>query len=82
MIGREQKFQHNVSFDWSRNKRKAVDGLFPSSNSPILLLRVKGLKVRVRARKTSVKRRRVQCNEAWRGGVCRVMKREEEACAE
>ena len=30
LIGREQKFQHNVSFDWSRNKRKAVDGLFPS----------------------------------------------------
>ena len=30
LIGREQKFQHNVSFDWSRKKRKAVDGLFPS----------------------------------------------------
>ena len=31
LIGREQKFQLNVSFDWSRNKRKAVDGLFPSA---------------------------------------------------
>ena len=30
LIGREQKFQHSVSFDWSRNKRKAVYGLFPS----------------------------------------------------
>ena len=29
LIGREQKFQHNVGFDWSRNKRKMVDGLFP-----------------------------------------------------
>ena len=30
LIGGEQKFQHKVSFDSSRNKRKAVDGLFPS----------------------------------------------------
>ena len=24
LIAREQKFQHNVSLDWSRNKRKAM----------------------------------------------------------
>ena len=30
LIDREQKFQHNVRLDWSRNKRKTLGAFFPS----------------------------------------------------